>query len=86
VRQGVPFRQAHHLVGEAVALAESRQIPITQIPIADWKKISPVFDQTALDVFSIEKGLAARPTHGSPNLKLVKAQLARWSRLLARKA
>ena len=85
VRKGVPFRQAHHLVGEAVALAESRQIPITQIPLADWKKISPVFDETALEVFSLEKGLATRPTHGSPNPKLVKAQLARWTRLLARK-
>jgi argininosuccinate lyase len=83
VRKGVPFRQAHHFVGEAVALAESRRIPITQIPLADWKKISPVFDQSALEVFSLKTGLSSRPTHGSPNPKLVKAQLARWSRLLS---
>jgi argininosuccinate lyase len=82
VRQGVPFRQAHHLVGEAVALAEARRIPITQIPLADWKKISPVFDQDALNVFSLKTGLDSRPTHGSPNPKLVKAQLRRWSGLL----
>ncbi len=82
VRQGVPFRQAHHLVGEAVALAESRQIPITEIPLADWKKISPVFDASALDVFSLKTALASRPTHGSPNPKLVKQQLARWARVL----
>jgi argininosuccinate lyase len=85
VRKGVPFRKAHHLVGEAVALAEKRGIAITKIPLADWKKISPVFDQSALEVFSLEKGLAARPTHGSPNPKLVKAQLARWGKLLAGK-
>jgi argininosuccinate lyase len=84
VRKGVPFRQAHHFVGEAVALAESRRIPITQIPLADWKKISPIFDKTALDVFSLTTGLRSRPTHGSPNPKLVQAQLVRWSRLLAR--
>ena len=86
VRKGVPFRQAHHLVGEAVALAESRRISITAIPLADWKKISPVFDPSALDVFSLEKGLAARSTHGSPNPKLVKAQLARWKKALAKSA
>jgi argininosuccinate lyase len=85
VRKGVPFRKAHHLVGEAVALAEKRGLAITKIPLADWKKISPVFDAGALEVFSLEKGLAARPTHGSPNPKLVKAQLARWSKLLAGK-
>jgi argininosuccinate lyase len=84
VRKGVPFRQAHHFVGEAVALAESRRISITDIPLDDWKKISPVFDPTALGVFSLATGLRSRPTHGSPNPKLVKAQLARWSRQLAR--
>ena len=85
VRKGVPFRNAHHLVGEAVALAEKRDIAITKIPLADWKKISPVFDASALEVFSLEKGLAARPTHGSPNPKLVKTQLARWSKALTKK-
>jgi argininosuccinate lyase len=84
VRKGVPFRNAHHLVGEAVGLAEQRKIPITQLSLADWKKISPVFDASALEVFSVEKGLKARTTHGSPNGKLVQAQLARWKKTLAR--
>src|SRR5208282_834387 len=74
VRRGVPFRNAHHLVGEAVGLAEQRKIPITQLSLADWKKINRVFDADALKVFSVEKGLKARTTHGSPNGKLVKAQ------------
>jgi len=84
VRKGVPFRQAHHFVGEAVALAESRKISITEIPIADWKKISPVFDKNALAVFSLKTGLNSRLTHGSPNPRLVKAQLARWKKALAK--
>ena len=83
VRKGVPFRDAHHLVGSAVALAEKKKLPITKLKLADWKKISPVFDKSALDVFSLEKGLNARTTHGSPNPKLVKAQLARWQKILA---
>ena len=84
VRKGVPFRQAHHFVGEAVALAESRKISITEISIADWKKISPVFDKNALAVFSLKTGLNSRLTHGSPNPRLVKAQLARWKKALAK--
>ncbi len=82
VRKGVPFRQAHHLVGEAVALAETQKIPITQISLTDWKKISPVFDASALEVFTLTIGLATRTTIGSPNPKLVQQQLARWQKIL----
>ena len=52
----------------------------------EWKKISPVFDKSALEVFSLEKGLAARTTHGSPNPKLVQQQLVRWQQILASRA
>ena len=83
VRQGVPFRSAHHLVGTAVALAEEKKIPITEISPADWKKLSPMFNKSALEVFSLEKGLSSRTTHGSPNPKLVKQQLTRWKGILA---
>jgi argininosuccinate lyase len=83
VQRGVPFRQAHHLVGEAVALAEQKKIPITKISAKDWKKISPEFDASALEVFSLERGLEARTTHGSPSPKLVKQQLARWKKILS---
>jgi argininosuccinate lyase len=83
VRKGVPFRQAHHLVGEAVALAEQKKVPITKLTLREWKKISPEFNTDSLKIFSVEKGLEARPTHGSPNPKLVKQQLARWKKTLA---
>jgi argininosuccinate lyase len=83
VRKGVAFRDAHHLVGAAVALAEKKKVPITKLKLTEWKKISPVFDAGALEVFSLEKGLSGRTTHGSPNPKLVKQQLARWQKILA---
>jgi argininosuccinate lyase len=82
VRKGVAFRDAHHLVGEAVALAEKRKVPITKLKLTEWKKISPVFDKTALEVFSLEKGLSGRTTTGSPNPKLVKQRLLRWQKIL----
>jgi argininosuccinate lyase len=83
VRKGVAFRDAHHLVGAAVGLAEKKKVPITKLKLAEWKKISPVFDASALEVFSLEKGLASRNTIGSPNPKLVKQQLGKWKALLA---
>src|SRR5277367_1873157 len=70
VRKGVPFREAHHLVGAAVALAEKQKVPINKIKLTDWKKLSPVFDKSALEVFSLEKALATRLAPGAPNPKL----------------
>jgi argininosuccinate lyase len=83
VRKGVPFREAHHLVGSAVAYAERNRVPIHKLKVSEWKKLSPLFDSGAQEVFSLEKGLAARGTHGSPNPKLVKQQLAKWRMVLA---
>jgi argininosuccinate lyase len=82
VRKGVPFREAHHLVGQTVAYAEKKKVPINKIKVAELKKISPVFDSSALEVFSLEKGLNARTAHGSPNPRLVRAQLGRWKAIL----
>ena len=83
VRKGVPFRDAHHLVGTAVALAEKKKVPINKLKIPELKKISPVFDKSALEIFSLEKGLASRTTIGSPNPKLVKQQLTKWQSVLS---
>jgi len=83
VRKGVPFREAHHLVGAAVALAEKRKVPITKLKLTEWKKISSVFDKTSLEVFNLEKALTARLAPGAPNPKLVKQQLLRWQNILA---
>jgi argininosuccinate lyase len=83
VERGVPFRRAHHLVGAVVALAEQRKVAITQLSLREWKKISPEFDASALEIFSVEKALTARTVTGSPNTKLVKQQLIRWQKILA---
>lgn len=86
VRRGLPFRQAHHLVGEAVALAEEKKVPISQLKLEDYRQLSSVFDSSALNVFSLEKGLDARRATGTPNPKLVKAQLGRWEKILGKKS
>jgi argininosuccinate lyase len=83
VRKGVPFREAHHIIGAGVALAEQRKLPITKLRLTEWKKIHPVFDASALEVFSLERGLNARTSVGAPNPKLVRAQLVRWQKILS---
>ena len=74
-RQGVPFRQAHELVGKAVAESVRTGTPLDQIDLA---AISDRFGPDAGRVFSLEHALAARTTPGAPSPANVAAEIARW--------
>jgi argininosuccinate lyase len=82
VRLGVPFRHAHEVVGQAVALAEKRGLPIDRLTLADWKAIDPRCTPAVLRVFAIDRALAARKMTGAPGWTQVRAELARWEKQL----
>ncbi|XP_055852192.1 argininosuccinate lyase [Episyrphus balteatus] len=44
VRKGIPFRKAHHLIGQVVQLAEERNLELTEVPLEDLQTICPLFD------------------------------------------
>jgi len=82
VRKGIPFRQAHHAVGEAVALAEHHGKRLNQLSLSDLRSIEKKFGPDALQVFDLRKALAKRNSPGAPGPKEVIKQLARWKRQL----
>ena len=82
VNQGVPFRDAHHLVGEAVALSEKTNTPIDQLDSKELQKISPHFDAGAAKVFDLRNAVRGRSMTGAPGLKPVRQQLKRWQKAL----
>ncbi|RMG94755.1 MAG: argininosuccinate lyase [Chloroflexi bacterium] len=75
VKKGVPFRQAHELVGQAVRRAETKGISLTQLPLSDWQEISSYFTADILDTLTVEASLAARNVPGGTALSALKAQL-----------
>ena len=82
VEDGVPFREAHDLVGRVVALSEARGLPLDRLALDDLRGIDARFRKEALDVFSLERSLERRRTTGSPGWEEVGRQLDRWERLL----
>ncbi|HVR91389.1 MAG TPA: argininosuccinate lyase [Novosphingobium sp.] len=65
VRQaGVPFREAHHITGAAVKLAESRGVALDQLPLTDLKAIDARIDERVFAALSVEASVAARASHG----------------------
>ncbi|MAU02037.1 MAG: argininosuccinate lyase [Anaerolineaceae bacterium] len=76
VKRGVPFRQAHHLVGEVVQLAENRGVPLTELTLADLQSVSEKFGEEATAVFDIETSLSSRAIIGGTAPQALQAQLA----------
>lgn len=86
VNHGVPFRQAHEVIGKAVALCAERGCELPDLSLADLQDLSDSFEADARDVFSLERGMAARKGIGAPSPTNVAAQLARWRQALSPKA
>ena len=80
VRSGVPFRQAHELVGRAVAEAIATNTPLHKL---DLTQVDAAFKPEANEVFDLAKALRARTNPGAPNPDLVQAEIQRWQSILA---
>ena len=84
VKKGMPFRNAHHVVGAVVALAEITQRPLNELTVADLRGVDPTFSPDVKHVFDLKKAMARRTIVGAPGTKEVQRQLARWRKLLGR--
>ena len=82
VRQGVPFREAHHLVGAAVAHAEKAGKRLDQLTIEEWRAVSPKFGSKAPGVFDLDRAMRRRALPGAPSPSGIRRQLARWRRVV----
>jgi argininosuccinate lyase len=83
VRKGAPFRQAHHLVGAAVAAAEKTGRGLGELSAAELRQVDARFGEDAAQVFNLTTALAQRRMIGSPGTGPLAAQLARWEKILA---
>ncbi len=65
VRQAnIPFREAHHITGAAVKLAESRGVALDALPLADLQAIDARIDERVFSALSVEASVAARASYG----------------------
>jgi argininosuccinate lyase len=80
VRKGVPFREAHHAVGTAVALAEKKGKRLSELELGELRSIHKSFADDAMQVFDLKKALSQRSITGAPGTHEVRKQLARWTK------
>ena len=66
VKKGVPFRDAHGIVGELVLFCVKNQISLDEMPLEEYQKISPVFEQDIYEAISMKTCVETRNTIGAP--------------------
>lgn len=78
----IPFRDAHHITGQIVALAEQKNCGLEGLTIEDFKFIDQRIDSRIHKVLTVEASVAARKSYGGTAPINVLAQAARWKSTL----
>jgi argininosuccinate lyase len=79
VLKGVPFRQAHGIVGKLVALSGRKSIPLDRLTLEDFRGASPLFEADVHTLFDVQHSLAARRAPGAPSPENVAGRLRHWA-------
>jgi len=72
----IPFREAHHITGTAVKLAECEGLALAQLPIDALKAIDPRIDDRVYAALSVDASVASRASHGGTAPDQVRARIA----------
>jgi argininosuccinate lyase len=83
VHRGLPFRQAHDLIGKVLREAERQGKPWTQLSLEDLRKISPLFEKDFLDGLSVESAIATKTVPGGTATEPVRAAIAELQNRIA---
>jgi len=78
----VPFREAHHITGAAVKLAENRGVPLDALTLGDLREIDARIDDRVFTALSVESSVAARASYGGTAPARVREQVAAARRAL----
>ena len=75
---GLPFRDAHHATGRAVAMAEEKSCELAELSLADLQTINPAITEGIFDVLTVEASVASRQSFGGTAPSQVRKQIAWW--------
>ncbi len=77
VNHGIPFRDAHGIIGQIVLYCIEQKIAIDDMSLEELKNFSPVFEQDIYDAISMETCVNKRLTIGAPGKKAMEEVIAR---------
>jgi argininosuccinate lyase len=78
----VPFREAHHITGQAVKAAEERGCELAEMPVDVLKQVDARIDERVYDVLSVEASVRSRTSYGGTAPEQVRYQIAEAKKIL----
>ncbi|MCG6904567.1 MAG: argininosuccinate lyase [Rhodobacter sp.] len=78
----LPFREAHHITGALVAMAEARGCDLPELPLADMQSVHGGITGAVFDVLGVHNSVASRTSYGGTAPVRVREQVARWKETL----
>ncbi len=82
---GLPFRDAHHVTGRIVALADAKGVEIKALSLADLQSVEPRITREALRALDVAGSVKSRKSYGGTAPANVKSAANRWIKRLAKK-
>ena len=80
---GMPFRDAHHVTGQIVSLAEKKGLDLSELTLADMQGVEPRMTAQIFDVLTVQASVASRTSYGGTAPANVAKAAAKWLELLA---
>jgi argininosuccinate lyase len=77
---GLPFRDAHHVTGAAVAAAEKKGVDLAGLSLDELKAIHPDINDTVYAVLTVDASVASRKSYGGTAPDQVRFQIAEWKK------
>ena len=79
---GLPFREAHHVTGQLVALAESKGCDLPDLTLSDMTSVHDGITESVFDVLTVEASASSRTSYGATSPVRVAEQVAQWKQRL----
>ncbi|MDB2548981.1 argininosuccinate lyase [Paracoccaceae bacterium] len=80
---GLPFREAHHVTGALVKMAEDQRCDLPDLSLADMQTVQSNITTAVFDVLGVHNSVASRQSYGGTAPDQVRLQIARWKERLA---
>ena len=83
VNHGVPFRDAHGIIGQLVLLCIEKKKALDDLSLEEFRSVCPVFDQDIYDAISMKTCVEKRVTTGAPGAEAMKRVIEIYKKELA---
>ena len=74
----MPFREAHHVTGALVKMAEDKGCDLYELSLAEMQAVEPRIQSEVAESLTVDNSVASRASYGGTSPKRVREQIERW--------